>query len=267
MSEKLIRTLHPEVRVINEAEGLVEYVASDETLDCYGEIIAAAGWRFSRFAKNAPFVDSHDYWSIDRLLGSVESARVEGRQLIERVRWAKDVEENALARLGWKMTVSGFLKAVSVGFYGVRSTRQGDPEWAKACQELGLDMEAAAGVRRIFLEQEQIELSSCIIGANPNALARAHKEGAVRDADLAACGMTDDDMEFVQLAGAAMDNPDTDPTVRELIRREMARIGRHDTFRSDQAPTASSASKPAGADAEAKRQAQRGEFLKQLRSI
>ena len=128
----LHRSLSCETRILSEAEGLVEYVASDESLDSYNEIISAKGWRFSRFAKNAPFVDSHDYSSIDKLLGEVVAARVEGRALIERVRWAKDVEENHLARLGWKMTTGGFLKAVSVGFFPTKWARQGGEGFAEA---------------------------------------------------------------------------------------------------------------------------------------
>ena len=50
-NEKLIRTIHPEIRVIDEAEGLVEYVASDESIDSYREIIRAKGWKFNLFKK------------------------------------------------------------------------------------------------------------------------------------------------------------------------------------------------------------------------
>lgn len=269
--EKLIRSIHPEVRVLNEAEGLVEYVASDESLDSYQEVIAAKGWRFTRFKKNAPFVDSHNYWSLDKLLGGVESFQVTGGKLIERVRWAKDVEENHLAQLGWKMTLGGFLKAVSVGFFAVRSVSQGSADWGKECASMGLTTEEAAGVRRIFLEQEQIELSACIIGANPNALAKAHQEGCVKDSDLAACGFRDEDMEFVQLAGKAMDDGSTDPMVRELIAREMGRLsqiasGCDNDFRNAGSPAAP-AGKRAGAEDEAKRRADRDAFLKRLGSI
>ena len=59
-----IRTIHPEVRVIDASRGIVDYIASDESLDSYREAIKAAGWKFTRFAKNSPFVDSHDYSTI-----------------------------------------------------------------------------------------------------------------------------------------------------------------------------------------------------------
>jgi len=56
--ETLRRILHPETRIIDATKGIVDYVASDETIDSFKEIIRAAGWRFTNFAKNSPFVDS-----------------------------------------------------------------------------------------------------------------------------------------------------------------------------------------------------------------
>ena len=180
----LLRIIHPEVRVLDAAAGLVEYVASDETLDSYREVIRASGWRFTQFRKNAPFVDSHNYDTIDRLLGKVVDFKVTGGKLIETVQWAKDVAENQLAKLGWAMTEAGFLKAVSVGFFPVREVSKWDSD-PRAFNEQVLELKLdAAKVRAIYLEQEQVELSACIIGANPNALAKSYKAGVLSDADL-----------------------------------------------------------------------------------
>ena len=264
----LTRTIHPEVRVISEADGLVDYIASDETLDCYDEVINAKGWRFNRFAKNAPFVDSHEYGSIACQLGIVTSAKVQGSQLIERVKWAKDVAENGLAQLGWKMTLGGFLKAVSVGFFPIRSICQGDSDWMKTIGDMGLT-QIAPNIRRIFLEQDQIELSACIIGANPNALAKAHTEGCVKDADLAACGFADDDMTFLHAASKVMEQDNTEEITRLLIAREMRRItGRQKTFKGDTSPApASPANTPDGAEQAERLAAERKAFLETLTRV
>ena len=177
------RTITPEIRVLDSKVGLAEYVASDETIDSYREIIRADGWRFTRFEKNAPFVYSHEYGEIDRLLGRVVDFKVAGGKLIETVKWAVDVAENTLAQLGWKMTQAGYLKAVSVGFMPLRMVSKGDgPPFAKELQRLNLKPDT--NVRAIYLEQEQLELSACIIGANPNALAKSYKAGVITDADL-----------------------------------------------------------------------------------
>lgn len=179
------RTIHPEIKVLDATAGLVEYIASDETLDHYREIIRADGWRFNFFRKNSPFVDSHDTSTIEKLLGSVVDFKIEGRQLIETVKWAPDA--SPLAKIGWAMTQAGHLKAVSVGFIPTKEVTRwenGGSDLAREALNLGLDTATAAKVSCIYLEQEQIELSACIIGANPAALARSFKDGVLSDADI-----------------------------------------------------------------------------------
>lgn len=181
------RLIHPEIRVIDAKQGLVEYVASDETIDSYREIVKADGWRFNMFRKNAPFVDSHNYGTIENLLGKVVDFKVDGakKQLVETVQWAIDVPEQELAIIGWKMTLGGYLKAVSVGFWPTKAVSRWDTDqqpFLQTCNEMGVKPEN--GVRTIYLEQEQVELSACIIGANPNALAKAYKAEVLTDADL-----------------------------------------------------------------------------------
>ncbi len=262
----LRRALNVVPKIISEADGIVDYVASNETLDCYDEIVSVKGWRFTRFAKNAPFVDSHDYESIKKLLGRVESARVEGKDLIERVRWAKDVQENALAQLGWKMTLGGFLKAVSVGFIPIRMVRNGQDGWTQALQSHGIKPEDSAAIRWIYLEQEQIELSACIIGANPDALAKSFEAGCVKDADLAACGFTDDDMDFLKVAGKALEKDTITEIDRLLIGREMGRITAREKHSQGMRTNhhSSSPGKPGGGEEAERRAVERKEFLRKL---
>jgi hypothetical protein len=177
--KKLTRTITPQVKVIDAARGICNYVASNQTIDSYNEVIMATGWRFTDFAKNSPFVDSHNYSTISQLVGKVIDFRVEGSDLIETVQWAIDVPENTLAQLGWKMTVAGYLKAVSVGFMPTRTVNRWDADpkgYQDACKQLGLT-DPATAPRTIYLEQEQLELSACIIGANPDALACARSLG------------------------------------------------------------------------------------------
>lgn len=172
-------------RVLSEAEGTIEFVASDETLDCYGEIVRVNGWRFTRFAKNAPFVNSHDYGDIRNLLGQVTDWRVEKGQLIETVKYIR--EEGSLGAMAFKLVRDGFLRAVSVGFVPVRMASKWDGDQSAflgQISELKLDSLTAAKLRAVYLEQEQIELSQCVIGANPNALAKAYKAGCLGEAEL-----------------------------------------------------------------------------------
>jgi hypothetical protein len=207
-NQPLRRTIHPVVKVLDAKQGLVEYVASDETVDSYKEVIRASGWRFTNFAKNAPFVDSHDYSSIEKLLGKVVDFRVDGRSLVETVQWAKDAG-NKLADIGWRMTEGGFLKAVSVGFWPVKYITKADSTYAAQLKELNI--EPMTEVRTIFTEQEQIELSAVVIGANPNALARSYKAGYLTDADL--------DMISCELAKRETVSVADDPAYAALAQR------------------------------------------------
>lgn len=183
----LRRTIHPETRVLDEKKGIVEYIASDESVDSYREVIKASGWRFDHFKKNAPFVDSHDYGTIDKQLGKVISYEVKGKKLIETVQWAIDVPTAQLAIHGFAMTAAGYLKAVSVGFWPVKHVSRWDSNptaYNNEISKLDLAADDPNCPRCIYIEQQQIELSACIIGANPNALAKAYKAGVVDDAFL-----------------------------------------------------------------------------------
>ena len=83
MSKTITRQFAAEVKILDEKEGIVEYVASDESIDHDGEIVRAKGWKFTHFKKNAPFVDNHDYSSIDKLLGKVIAFEVKNDRLVE----------------------------------------------------------------------------------------------------------------------------------------------------------------------------------------
>ena len=266
MSEQHRRNLNVEARILSEAEGLVEYVASDATLDSYNESILVTGWKFDFFQLNAPFVDSHNYYSIEAMLGKVVSARVENGQLIERVQWAKDIAEHKLATIGWKLTMGGFLKAVSVGFRALKSAWPNDTGWNGFVKEAGLTPENAAKCRRIFIEQQQLELSACVIGANPSAVAKAFKEGCVREADLAAVGFGDEDLHFLSVAGPAMEMPETGFLTKLLIEREMKRITARKISPNGN-PNSHSPGKPDGGDVAMRQAEERAVFVKQLEAL
>jgi hypothetical protein len=83
------------------------------------------------------------------------------------------------------MMVAKFLPAVSVGCQVTRAACRWDndkTEYNTQCAELKLPREVVPDV--IYIEQEQLELSQCVLGANPNAVAKAYKAGVINDADL-----------------------------------------------------------------------------------
>jgi len=208
MNQKTLRrTIHPEIRVLDAAQGLVEYIASDETLDTHQEVIRADGWRFDDFARNAPFVDSHDYSSIEKCLGRVVDFQVSERRLVETVKWAIDVPQNFLAQKGFAMTAAGYLRAVSVGFIPTRYASKWDADQAPFQAAIAdLPPDTRSKVRCIYLEQQQKELSACVIGANPAALARGYKAGIFNDEELERfCGFSIPTRNQRETAGATAD--------------------------------------------------------------
>ena len=185
LNQRQTRELIVTPKVLSDADGTIEFVASDETLDCHREIVRVSGWKFTHFQKNAPFVDSHDYSSITKLLGQVTDFRVEKGQLVEVVKYSR--EPGTLAEWAFKMVRDGFLRAVSVGFVPTRMATRWDSDtkdFLAQIADLKLDAATAGQLRAVYLEQEQIELSQCVLGANPNALAKAYKGGTLTEEDI-----------------------------------------------------------------------------------
>ena len=133
-------------------------------------------------------MDSHNYTTIKNILGRVLDFKVDGDKLVETVKWAIDINDptghpSHSAKWGFEMTKAGYLKAVSVGFMPVRYISRHDHDqlaWSDACAAVKVDPEKT-DCRCIYLEQQQKELSACVIGANPDAVARAYKAGILND--------------------------------------------------------------------------------------
>ena len=187
------RITYGEVRIVDEGRSILEFLASDETQDSYNEVIKADGWRFNIFQKNRPFVDSHNYGSVFGTLGQVVDWRIHKKGLYESVQFATAIEDNKGPRIAYEMYKGGFLRGVSVGFKPVRfvsrySSGDSQAQWDKELAKLKLE-DGAPSPNRIYLEQEQIELSAVVIGANPNAIiqnsAKAYKAEVLNDSDIA----------------------------------------------------------------------------------
>ena len=64
-----------------------------------------------------------------------------------------------------------------MGFFPVKQVWRERDGWLEAVKELGLSTEDAAMVRRLFLIQEQIELSSVVIGSNAKCTGQGVRGG------------------------------------------------------------------------------------------
>jgi HK97 family phage prohead protease len=154
----------------SDGKPIIQFTASDESLDRYDEIIAASGWKLENYQRNPVFQNAHQYGDIIFTLGraiATEVRTVAGRKaLVQQVEFACDV--NPMAKIAYGLYKGKFLTAVSVGFVPIR--------WENGTEQ--------SGYRRKFVEQELLEVSAVAIPANPNALALGLKSGAVEKSDL-----------------------------------------------------------------------------------
>ena len=145
---------------------VLDFVASDETLDRYDEIISASGWQLANYRRNPVFQNAHQYGDVIFTLGKALVTEVREGRLFQRIEFATEV--NPMARIAYGLYRGKFLNAVSVGFIPVR--------WENGSAEKGF--------RRKYIEQELLEVSAVGIPANPNALALGLKAGAVERSDV-----------------------------------------------------------------------------------
>lgn len=169
-----LRTLLPvEVKdtSTDEEPNTLDFIATDETLDRYDEVIRLDGWDVANYLRNPVVVDSHDYSSISRILGRTTQLTVttgdDGR-MVNRVQFALD---NPMGNLAWKMARAGFIKSESVGFLA--------KEWTNGA--------SADAPSRTFTKAELLEISLVAVPANPGAtLAAGLREGAIEKGDVQA---------------------------------------------------------------------------------
>jgi len=147
-------------------EPVIDIRASDETLDRYGEIISASGWRLENYRNNPVIQNAHQYGDVIFTLGKAVRTEVVGSALVQR--WQFAVEANPYARIAYGLYRGGFLNSASVGFIPMR--------WENGNEKTAWS--------RKYLEQELLEVSAVGIPANPNALILALKAGAVSENDL-----------------------------------------------------------------------------------
>src|SRR5437867_6429042 len=125
-----------------DSSDTLDFISSDETLDRYGEIIQASGWKLSSYNLNPVFQNAHQYGDVIFTLGRALLTEVRAGKLFQRVQFATGV--NPMARVAHGLYRGKFLNAVSVGFIPLR--------WENGNQETAF--------RRKYLEQELLEVSA-----------------------------------------------------------------------------------------------------------
>jgi len=190
-----------------DSQPILDFIASDETLDRCDEVIQAGGWRLDAYQRNPVFQNAHQYGDIIFTLGKALITEIRSRSphgnsqptapyLFQRVQFA--IEANPMARIAYALYKGKFLNAVSVGFIPLRWANGDGTEHhmgrtfpptegeGQGEEALSLDTRHStpASFRRRYLEQELLEVSAVGIPANPNALQLALKSGAIEKTDL-----------------------------------------------------------------------------------
>ena len=139
---------------------VMDFIASDETLDRYNEVVKLDGWQLDNFRANPVIPDCHDYSSIGKILGKALSVAVVNQKLVNRVEFCL---ANPLGQMAYDMAKGGFLKSQSVGLIPL--------EWVNG--------NAAGQPDRTYTKCELLEISMVSVPANPGAtIGMALRSGA-----------------------------------------------------------------------------------------
>ena len=137
--------------VFTKAEGdnKFDVIMSTDSVDRHGEVVEQ-NWDLKPFKKNSVFLDSHNYNSIEHILGKVNKSKVKDNKLQGEIEFMLD---NPKGLLAYNMAKGGFLNATSVGFIPLEFSDEGQ-----------------------IMKSELLELSAVSVPANPEALLAKKKK-------------------------------------------------------------------------------------------
>jgi len=142
-------------------ERQMRFIASDESVDRYGDIIRASGWQLDNFRQNPVLLFGHQSRALP--VGKVDPIQVVGTQLIADCQFLPE-GATTMADEVWACVDAGALRAVSVGFAPTGPVNQ-------------LIDQSGNWTGFEFTSQELLELSVVPVPANPQALAVAKSLG------------------------------------------------------------------------------------------
>ena len=100
------------IKSVND-DRTARFVASDESVDRYGDIVLASGWDVSNFKENPQFLFGHK--SSQLPIGRVVKTWQAGKKFMADVEFTPEGMDE-FADKCFKFLKAGFLRAVSVGF-------------------------------------------------------------------------------------------------------------------------------------------------------
>jgi HK97 family phage prohead protease len=156
----VLRFASCEPKAVEGQARTLRFCFSDGSVDRAGDTIDPAGWDLTGFKKNPVALWAHDSYSPP--IGRASNIVVEeGARLMGDIAFIEP-ETYAFADTIFKMTLGGYINAVSVGFVPK------DYEWSdEDGREWGID----------FKQQELLEISIVPVPCNANALIEARAKG------------------------------------------------------------------------------------------
>jgi HK97 family phage prohead protease len=129
-------------------------ILSDAIQDRHGDVVKQK-WELTNFRKNPVLLDSHNYHSIEAIIGRWKSIKVEDDTLQGDIIFAVETSRGALAKY---LVDGGFLTALSAGFIPLEFDKDG-----------------------IILKSELLEGSMVSVPANPRSLIEKSQDAADDD--------------------------------------------------------------------------------------
>lgn len=147
--------------LVEKEDGVYEFVASDESVDRYGDVVRVSGWDLKNYRKNPIILFGHQH---DNPVGTALRVWIEEKKLMVRIKLA-DEGTSAFIDTLRKLVKQKIVRAVSVGF---RTTEQ--PNYLRDESN-----DRITGLE--FIGQELLENSLVTVPANPMALSTAKSMG------------------------------------------------------------------------------------------
>jgi len=159
--ENKILQMNWQVKVLDEANRIIEMIGSDESFDRVGDKMLMARADLTNYLNNSVIIANHNYGYTEKpsVIGRALDVNISGSKMIFRVQFAET--DNGKE---WVYLYSNkYMNASSIGFI---------PKEYKPNDQGGYD----------FTKWELLELSMVAVPCNPNAVQRAYKDNKISKA-------------------------------------------------------------------------------------
>ncbi len=160
MKNKILQ-MNWQVKVLDEANRIIEMIGSDESFDRVGDKMYMSGADLTNYKKNPVIIANHNYGYTEKpsVIGRALDVNIVGSKMIFKVQFA----ETDNGKEWFYLYANKYMNASSIGFI---------PKEYKPNDQGGYD----------FIKWELLELSMVAVPCNPNAVQRAFTDGHISKA-------------------------------------------------------------------------------------